>query len=141
MYQYTASGELNKKQIVEKFDDKENVFEICIFKDDKSVCLNYNNLNPILQAYSNITDKINERIELAKENDYSVDNGKFISGKGSLYFYNSNVEECKEYCNEEEWCNSFSFNYKSRICTISNVNKLNNELNQNNNFSHFEKLK
>lgn len=134
---YTATGDFKAKNIIENFDEDISK-DICFTKDKNKICINFNELNIILEKY-NINEQLEKKINT--NFDYSLDSGKYIPGKSSLLFPNTNVNDCKKYCNEEFWCKSFSFNYKNSNCLISNITKANNEFLPNYNINYFEKLK
>ena len=133
---YTASGDF-KKNIIENFD--ENISkDICFVKDDNKICLNFKEIKVILENH-NLNELVKKK--LYKKNEYSMDSGKYISSKSSLLFPGTNVNECKEFCDQEFWCQSFYYNFKNANCLVSNISKLNNQFTPNNNINYYEKLK
>lgn len=140
MYLYTANGEINEKKIIEGFEEKNIKNELCVVKGEEKICINLEKIKSILNQYDTIDDKVNERLE-NKTVFYSTDIGKYISGKSSITFTKTNVNECKHYCNNEIWCKSFSYNLKNGSCLLSNVTRVNNEFTTNYNMNYYEKLK
>jgi hypothetical protein len=134
---YTAGGDFRKKEIIENFDEN-NSNDICFVKDDNKICLNFKEIKIILEKH-NLNELIKKKLH--NKNEYSMDSGKYIPSKSSLLFVNTNVNDCKDYCDGELWCKSFSYNFKNANCLISNISKLNNEFIPNYNVNYYEKLK